>query len=275
MSYSLKLKLFDYEYDLTAQSLDSEAIIELIQDYVEEVTSDLLSEYEPEACGYFPQPWETGEKAYLATKHYIENNCDELTIHAFLDGEEKQTIPIDIPKIMFNILDERSTCEQENIDTGSVMLNSLGKFIEQGAWQYGLKRVDGKTICDINLWPEPVYEENRVIWKDTTGEYLPIVWFGLLGEEPIDCWSICEDVLDDEDAWQSFWYYDYGEYDWEALLDGQTDSYVHWMFFECGMDEPSIEPVRQTCPIDLSKEDSNEEILRKVEQFVLKTRSAI
>ena len=67
MPYSLKLKLFDYEYDLTAQSLDSEAIIELIQDYVEEVTSDLLSEYEPEACGYFPQPWETGEKAYLAT----------------------------------------------------------------------------------------------------------------------------------------------------------------------------------------------------------------
>ena len=36
------------------------------------------------------------------------------------------------------------------------------------------------------------------------------------------------------------------------------------------MDEPSIVPVRQTCPIMLDEEDNNDELIIKIEQYLLR-----
>ena len=148
----------------------------------------------------------------------------------------------------------------------------LKDFVEQGKWQYGLIAPDKKILQDSTLWPKPVVENHRVIWKDENGMYEPIIWFGMERDEPIDCWCLSAGscLFQDERLWQYFWYSSDQKYDWGILLDGQTDSYVYWMFFECGMDEPSIVPVRQTCPIMLDEEDNNDELIIKLEQYLLR-----
>ena len=253
MPYKLYLNLYDHSYTIDIDSIDYDTVNNVISDYVVEVTDELLWSYEPVACGYFPEPWRWGEAAYSATKEYIHANANSIQIYAV---EQRDNVEIgdqielrmDIPSIMCEILDNRSQCEQESIDSGEVMLKSLTKFLSQGVWQYGFHSLDDNGASE------------------------PILWFGLPGEAPIDCWSLSKATTffdSENESWKWFWFCDFWTFAWDILMvDG--DIYTTWMFTECGMDEPPIDPVRQSCPIELNENDTNEELLAKVEQFVLK-----
>ena len=269
MAYPLKLKLFDYEYDLTTESLEPVAITELIQDYVYEVTSEVLYDYEPKPNGHFGWHGDYAEEAYSAMRQYIDANKENTFLSVLLDNGESKELAIDIPQMMQGVITNISESENFGFNGLSFKTQSLEKFIEQGSWQYGLKNFANKVIFDSSVWPKPVVDNESIIWKDDTGEYLPIIWFGLLDEEPIDCWSLCANAelfnaAEDRENWQYFWFNE----DWGIEED---EWYYH---VEGGIYYPAIEPVIQSCPIALSERDSNEDVLRKVEQYVLKKQIA-
>ena len=51
------------------------------------------------------------------------------------------------------------------------------------------------------------------------------------------------------------------------MFAGNGETFTTWMFAECGMEEPLMEMVREKCPVVLNEEDSNQELLMKIEQL--------
>ena len=110
--YKIILKLFESKYELTSESLSLDFLETAIYDYVNEVTTDLFASYEPNVCGYFPEPWKAGEAAYFAAKNYISEHKDEIQVYAYKLGKdyeigERQTIQIDVVSIMYGMFDGR------------------------------------------------------------------------------------------------------------------------------------------------------------------------
>ena len=147
----------------------------------------------------------------------------------------------------------------------------LKDFVEQGKWQYGLIAPDKTIMQDSTSWPKPIIENHRVIWKDETGLYEPIIWFGMEGKRSDYCWTLSRATTlneTEDEMWKWFWFCDFWTYAWDVLFAGDGENFTTWMFAECAMDEPPIEPVRLSCPVLLDEEDDSEELLIKIEQFL-------
>ncbi len=93
----------------------------------------------------------------------------------------------------------------------------------------------------------------------------PFLWFGPMGSDPIDIWSLPYISEDMDDSWQDIWFNDTGSLDWHAILD-DPETLTYWMFMEKGLEEPTDEfdRVIDSCPIHLTEEDTTESIVEKI-----------
>ena len=64
--------------------------------------------------------------------------------------------------------------------------------------------------------------------------------------------------------------------DWSSLFDGKNSSYALWMFVECGMDSPvdAFTAVRESCPIELDRNDTAASIAKKLDELFIHKRKA-
>lgn len=265
MSFKLKLKIFNDEYDLVTESLVSSKLENIIQDFAWEIITDLIYSYSPKANGNFGWHGDYADEAYSFAQQYIENHKDECLLYVLDNNGKYQPLTIDVSKPLQNIIIYTRESENYDFDGVSFKFKSLENFIKQGVWQFGLQKPSGAIVCGCDAWPKPIIDGDRIFWRDGIGEYMPILWFGLVNEEPIDHWSIYANAelfkaSEKEMHWQDFWYSE----DWG--IDDE-DWYYH---VEGGIDYPSFDSVRQSCPIELNEDDTAEELLAKVEQFVLK-----
>jgi hypothetical protein len=172
----------------------------------------------------------------------------------------KSTV-LSIPPKLYNF---GRDCEQSYVDGGDVILRQCKEFLQQGVWQIGF--CNGKElISDINLFP--LLQGGQ--WFSHSGELcVPVIWFGLRDQKPINIWSLPTDKNSDFD-WKSFWFNDFWTMDWNALFGGYDDCYTVWMFCECGMEEPEEDflRVKTQCPIDLSINDSSKQLLDKIQEY--------
>jgi hypothetical protein len=192
---------------------------------------------------------------------------------------------------VFNeIVEDRENREQGIIDSGQVIIEMLRNFLKEGIWQYGLQRDDGAILTDITQWPKHTADRRDVIWRDSSGLLEPIIWFGLRDESPIECWMLDRsskkfDLLEvyenpysretlNVERWHLFWFCSFWDLDWNALFDNSGNTHIIWMFAECGMDEPVEEfnAVRNSCPIELDKNDKAENIVLKIDRFFIDTQ---
>lgn len=210
------------------------------------------------------------------------------------DGRVACSATIDMENIIRELMDERESREQSYIDAGVVMIGMLKDFLIEGVWQFGLADEDGAVISDTADWPEPTIDGGSTSWKRPNGALNPIIWFGVKGQAPIECWSItlsqrmfqtlnCYANAYGTEArpmerWKLFWFSTFWCFDWNALFDNNGDAYIVWMFAECGMDEPigELDLIRRACPIELDGADTGAMLAKKVNSFFInKQKDAI
>lgn len=112
--------------------------------------------------------------------------------------------------------------------------------------------------------------------------FSPVIWFGLNGEPPMDCW--CIDISDERfsampyaepynvERWKSFWFNHFWTFDWNVLFNHEGEGVITWMFAECGMEEPEEEfdAVKKCCPIKLCEDDSKAILSKKISDFFVR-----
>ena len=136
--------------------------------------------------------------------------------------------------------------ENEFIDIGMIAFNRIGKFLKEAKWQYTFDEYDSKHI----------------------------LWFGLEGESPIDCWSITGERIM-EDRVIPFWFPDSGMIDWNEVCPDWNCAVETWMFVECGETEPEgMKKAIEDCPIKLDSEDTPEVLRNKFEAYFEEKRSS-
>lgn len=193
--------------------------------------------------------------------------------------------------VFSEIIENREDTEQGTIDVGQVIIVMLTNFLTEGIWQYGLQRDDGTILTDISQWPKHKTDGINIIWEDQNGFLEPIIWFGLKNESPMECWTLDKspekfellEVYDNPyshktrlvERWRLFWFSSFWSLDWNALFDNSGYAHITWMFAECGMDEPVEEfnAVRDSCPIELDKNDTSENIICKLERLLVDKQS--
>jgi hypothetical protein len=199
-----------------------------------------------------------------------------------LDGGIISSSLIGMDSVIDRVITDREESEQSIIDTGAVIIRSLEQFLKSGVWHCGLRRQDGTVVLDPSRWPSRNGED-----ECPPDGWAPIIWFGLEGEEPIECWSLTLDgrMFEKEllygteysketcyvERWKRFWFPTFWALDWNTLFDyengfGRAYTYTTWMFAECGMDEPEelFELVRAACPIELDSADTKIVLERKI-----------
>lgn len=136
--------------------------------------------------------------------------------------------------------------ENEFIDTGMIAFHRIGKFLKKAKWQSTFDEHDNKHI----------------------------LWFGLEGESPIDCWSITGERIMEERV-IPFWFPDSGTIDWNEVCPDWNCAVETWMFVECGLPEPDgMKQVIEDCPIKLNSEDTLEMLRSKFEAYFEEKRSS-
>jgi len=238
------------------------------------------------AQGYFPDPWAVKEELFGQAKASLRGKLNGKVFAKSVDDDG--AVVSDGPIDVFDIIIESITeSEQGTIDSGAVILTMLTNFLNEGAWQYALLRQDGTVLRDPSEWPKPLVGESGAVWKDSLGSLEPALWFGLKGDDPIECWTLDRSpekfaLLQTLDSpfsstprlvqrWCNFWFCRFWALDWNALFDGGGNEHIIWMFAECGMTEPEseFEAVKEACPIALSESDTGEELIRKLDAFFL------
>ena len=95
------------------------------------------------------------------------------------------------------------------------------------------------------------------------------MWFDFPDDhsKPIRPWVIFPDMGRDS---IEFWF----ETDWQMAMahiieDYDWQSFDIWYFAECGRDFPDIEEIRNKCPLTLTREDTAEDINKKLNELFL------
>lgn len=245
-------------------------IIDILSQQFEDEINKALDSYEIKPCGYFPEPYNIGDELYIGVQDYMNESIGELPVFEQIiddSGEIIKEVKIDLTEAFEKIIEDRKLSEQSYVDVGQVVLNQLEKFIEQGVWQFGLKDQNGHINTNSSTWPKPVIKCDNIIWQDDSSDLMPIIWFGLKDEAPLECWTLSKDLRMNDEEWKSFWFNKFWTFDWNILFDYNGDGYIIWMFAECDMDEPSIDNVIATCPVLLDKNDTTEILMKKIDEF--------
>ena len=125
--------------------------------------------------------------------------------------------------------------ENELIDIGIIAIQRIGKFLVEAKWHSDYDKVTSKQI----------------------------IWFGLDGEPPIDCWSITKERIRAGQV-LPFWFPSSGMIDWHTVCPDWNEAVETWLFAECGEAEPDgMYQAIESCPIELISDDTSEMLERK------------
>lgn len=233
------------------------------------------------ACGY-GIPYDKLDEVYDAIQNKFANQ-KLLIFEKMPDGFHRDKGEISLADIYVNLFRDRIESERGTIDGAQLALDMMSNFLQNGSWHFGLKTIDGQILEDIGEWPDyPLNKEGAIHWIKDDHELVPIIWFGMKGQAPIDCWTLCdspqikncksylgaEDTIIHQENWKHFWFCEFWTMDWNVLWDNDEAAII-WAFSECGMDEPTEDfyKVRKDCPIELLQEDSTEVMLNKISAF--------
>lgn len=172
-----------------------------------------------------------------------------------------------------HIKDRRNDSSSFCIDVGMIILESLELFYSKGQWNEGFVRDDGAIITQKGKWPKYILnKDGQSQWRDSTYCYTPIIWFGMKDESPIQYWTLGgllnqkeTDTASDwtEDSWKGMWF-DFDER-WNYLLDHDEAMYW-WLFWERAEQEPDIDTIIKTCPVELLESDTTKDLNDKIEE---------
>lgn len=283
MEYIVYCKSDEYDFMENVDSLDDDCIKETLSELFSDEINDALGSLKAKPCGFFPNLCELSDYLYNAAHEYISGRMTEIAVYIQESDESGRVVNkqrIDLAKILGQIIEDRRDCEQSFIDEGQAVLFCLEEFLAQGVWQFGLQKNGEFVNTNPLTWPKPIVDSDSIIWQDGTCKLSPIIWFGLRGDKPIDCWVISKkprmfEVLDYDrpynvERWKSFWFNHFWTFDWNILFDGKGDSHITWMFAECGMDEPPIDGALTSCPILLAEDDTIDTLSKKIDDFFVK-----
>lgn len=202
-------------------------------------------------------PYELLDEALDIIKEKYSNDY----INVYLSESDEMITSFTVCDILSKLYEQREYCEQAHVDAAQLGLDMMCNFLNEGRWFCGLKDESGNVITDVKQWPAPIKNGEIVNWKSNGHLLKPIVWFGIEDEEPIECWSIQEEYQDKDFTIKKFWYGGDPTLNWNILWNSYAAQI--WAFWECGLDEPytEFEAVHDACPIALSREMTNEEIL--------------
>ena len=220
----------------------------------------------------------------IASEHLHKNTT--LSIYGVaICGNKKITSNIPINSISSNrIIDTLIDVIKENFIferfQGEAILRMLRNFLIEGVWHFGYR-----THCG-NVVSKTIQLHNLLIDKELLNDkkLTPIVYFGLTGAAPIECWTIDLHRIMFEysnssnfptfEQLKKFWFIPDGNFDYATLFcnDSQEvlDYWHTWMFAEFGLNEPEeeMEYVRESCPIKLDDNDIAEIFYEKVINFL-------
>ena len=244
-------------------------------------------------CGYFDEVFDKSrleaEETYIPhAKAYWKNDnelygigltnyynflkeliCNKLkgktiSVKVLLGDKTLTSEPLIIPfeRIKKDISEEIDNTDSDHyqIFAGIVIANSLEQFMKQGKWFIGLKRKSDDYIeLDSKKWVD------SSIWENESGDWEPIIWFGLANEPPNKLLSITRDkemgVLEYNNEWINI--------DWNCL--GVVDLASWWYLFEYGGYSPSPEVFLKNCPIvfneKIAKLKGNNSKVETIDEF--------
>lgn len=246
---------------------DSE-LYEIVREYLQDTVMEYArKEIGREPQGLFRYPEIICDKLYSRCDQLVQEKIiGKLCVNVWEDGWLKSSEPISLPERLYDL---GRNCEVSAIETGATVLLRLEEFLKKGVWQIGFKCED-VLITDIVSFPNCVKDKNgRIEWINELGRLCePIIWFGLPDKDPEEVWSLSLHINFD---WRSFWFNDFWQLDWNALFGGYDNYYTVWMFCECGMEEPidDFERVKSSCPIQFNVKDTDEQLSRKIQDYLL------
>jgi hypothetical protein len=228
--------------------------------------------------GYFDDKSELWEDVYETAISALPSIVAPFEIEYYLDGRIfEPEIELDINQVVRSIiaehLEDRRNDNQSDVDIGIIILKSLELFYSKGQWNEGFVRDDGAIITQKEKWPKhQINKEGQSQWRDCTHCYTPIIWFGMKDEAPIQYWTLGgllnqkeTDAESDwtEDSWKDMWFDFDGR--WNYLLD-YDDAIYTWLFWELCEEEPDIDTIIETCPVELLESDTTKGLYDKIEE---------
>jgi len=273
------------EFEIESPELDIEDISEAISDIFTDWFETELQKEGDIPCGFFPAPAEISSRVYEDIRQRMHQKFSTISVYSKSftdDGHISRSEQLDIVSVIDRLIEEREESEQCYCDVGAVIIRMLKTFLNDGIWQFGLYSQGEKVLLEPSEWPESKTFGSSTIWLHSEKEFSPIIWFGLEGKAPIECWSISMDAKMFElldyletpyssqrhyiERWKAFWFCSFWCFDWNALFNDSGDCYITWMFAECEMNEPEDEfdRVLKSCPIELDSTDTNEALRRKI-----------
>lgn len=273
-------------------ALDRDMVYRALREHFDWNDVDVLGEAEAAAIrpyvisprGYFPDADALIEDMYRAALGLLPGVIERFQVEFFVDSAAYQPdAAIDINEIMLAVtakkMEDNRDCENGVISIGEKIMESFTQFIEQGVWQTGFMNASGDVLANARPLPMRDAEHRRIQWLLDGQAVEPVVWFGLRGEKPVKCWTISRaaDMFmkrdyappHDVERWKAFWFDTFWVFDWVALTDND-ESLIIWMFAECGLVEPDIEPVRERCPIPLREMDTEADLIAKIDWLFLR-----
>ncbi len=217
--------------------------------------------------------YEAGETIYFVYLPEYLSNVEE-KIQVTIVCKEKIEVSPDIKdKIIWaldyclcDMIDNRGTSDQGDVDATAVIIACINNFIAQGSWHFGLTNYeityDSRIITDVKQWPKPVKMGKTVTWVKDQVSLKPVLWFSPINFylHTANYWSIWgtkEDLMENKSIW----------FPLSKNTLGATDIDADWVS-KCGMDVPELDDkIIKQCPIALSEEDTVDSLLDKINKF--------
>ncbi len=251
----------------------------VINDYsFDDEEQEALDKYPVIPKGYFDDKSELCEDVYETAIAALPSIVAPFEVEYYLDGRIfEPEIELDINQVVRSIiaehLEDRRNDNQSDVDIGIIILKSLELFYSKGQWNEGFVRDDGAIITQKEKWPKhTINKEGQSQWRDSTYCYRPIIWFGMKDESPIQYWTL-GGLLNQketdtesgwtEDSWKDMWFDFDGR--WNYLLDNDDAIYT-WLFAELCEEEPDIDTVIESCPVELLEADTTKGLYDKIEE---------
>ena len=142
------------------------------------------------------------------------------------------------------------------IHDGKLALRLIEEFLENSIWQSGLKSKTGQVWV---IPPDQGVNKNNLN-QIAESKFEPVIWLGLPGNNPIQCWSI--ERVDFEELKNRFAFLGgRNTLNWTTIFGPSADVITTWLFYECGFDEPEVafEKLSNSCPINLEFDFNTEQ----------------
>ena len=201
MKYFLYSNAPGMEFEEQVDSLDYADL----QDCVETIFSDEIEKamaggdnpFFDKPQGYFLNTEQIDEELYSYAKSYLQRHLGGKIFAKTID-DAGTVVSNQAINLASEIVDQRRYREQSYVDVGAVIISMLANFLREGSWQFGLRREDGAILAAPSQWPAPATTDDRVHWQDQAGQLEPLIWFGLQGEPPIECWVLDRSLIQSE-----------------------------------------------------------------------------